>query len=328
MPTASVVTGSGLPNSLAVFYDRVAIEPLFANTPFLQACTMRPLPAHSGKTMELFGYNILSANTTAATEGTTVAGEGLTSADQQVTLGVYADFASFSTLIVETAIDPILENASKVLGNQAALSINALVQAEFDAAIAADGTANLVVPAGDYLTASIIRQRVADLQGRNAHGIQDGMYLGYLHPFVASDLLNDTTNNGFVDIAKRNPKGVELLTSGTPDNTDYQILGDFGGVRWYSTTTCPTYSGVPATGDTAYGTYVVARDAVFAVSLGATELPGDKNFKLLVSNFRPTQEDPALQISAAVAWKSTCAFAIRPGSVSIVERIQSETATS
>jgi N4-gp56 family major capsid protein len=325
---ASVVTGAGLPNSLATFYDRTAIEPLFANTPFLDACTKRPLPINSGKTMQLFGYNILSANTTQSTEGTVGSGEVLTSADSQVTLGQYTDFASFSDMIVATAIDPIVENAAKVLGNQAALSINSLVQQEFDAAITNDPTANDVPGAGVYLTAGLIRQRVADLQGRNAHALADGQYAGFIHPFVASDLLNDTSNNGFVDIAKRNPEGVKLLTSATPDSTNYEILGDFGGVRWVSTTTCPTYSGVPASGDTAYGTYIVAKDAVFAVSLGATELPGDKNFKLLVSQFQPSVADPALQIRAAVAWNVKCAFAIRPGTVSLVERIQAQTQTT
>lgn len=326
---ASVVTGSGLPNSLAIYYDRLAIEPLFANTPFLQGCTLKPLPLNSGKTMELFTYNILSANTTQAAEGTVGTGEALTSTDVQVSIGQYTDFASFSDVVVDSAVDPILENAAKVLGNQAALSINALAQTEFDAAITNDATANYVVSSGN-LTSAVVRQRVADLQGRNAKGCVNGMFLGFIHPFVASDLLNDTSANGFTDIVKRIPQAAEnLLLKGNTDNLDYEILGDFGGVRWLSTTTCPSVSGIPASGDTAYNTYIVAKDAVFAVSLGATELPGTKNFKLLVATYRaPSQSDPTNMIRASVGWNVRAAFGIRPGTVSIVERIQSMSATS
>lgn len=327
---ASVVTGASLPNTQAVYYDRLSVENLKANTPFVDACTKRSLPLGSGKTIQLFSWNLLGADTTAAVEGSVGTGVSPTSTDLQASIGQYTDFASISDLAVQVAIDPIVEDVAKEFGYRAALTVNSLTQTEFDAAVAADATTNLVVAAGDFLTAAVIRQRVADLQGRNAHGIAEGKYMGFIHPFVASDLFNDTANNGFVDIIKRLPKASEdLLLAGTPDNLNYEILGDFGGVRWVSTSTCPTYSGVPATGDTAYGTYIVAKDAVFAVSLGALEIPRDRNYKLMVSTFRDSsRSDPAQEIGAVVAYNFKFVASIRPGSTMILERIQSETATS
>lgn len=327
---SSVVSGASLPNTLAVYYEKLAIAPLLANTPALEATTKRTLPRNSGKTVQLFAYNALVANTTQATEGTVGTGVALTSQDVQATIGQYSDFVSISDVVAETSIDNVIESASLLMGERAALTINSLVFTELDAAITADATCNFVVADGSFLNSSLVRQRVADLQGRNAHGIENGQFVGLISPFVASDLFNDTANNGFTDIIKRNPGLSEkLLLEGTADNLDYEILGSFGGVKWLSTTTVPTYANVPVAGKTAYGSYIVARDGVFAISLGANELPKDKNFKLMTSVFKvPSPADPARQIAAAVAYNVKFVAAIRPGTTQVVERIQSETATT
>jgi N4-gp56 family major capsid protein len=305
------------------------VENLKANTPFLQACTLKELPLKSGKSFQMFSWNVLAADTTPAVEGTVGTGVGMSAADVQVSIGQYTDFASISDLAVETAIDPIVEDISEEFGYRAALTCNTLVQTEFDAAVTADATTNYVVSSGN-LTSAVVRQRVADLQGRNARGIVEGRFLGFLHPFVAADLLNDTATNSFVDIVKRIPTAAEnLLLNGSPDNLDYEILGDFGGVRWISTTTCPTVSGVPASGDTAYNTYILAKDAVFAISLGAQQLPKDRNYKLMVSTFRdPSRSDPAGVIAAIVSYNFKFVASLRPGSTMVLERIQSMSATT
>ncbi len=278
----------------------------------------------------MFSWNVLAADTTQAVEGTVGTGVGMSAADVQVSIGQYTDFASISDLAVETAIDPIVEDISEEFGYRAALTCNSLVQTEFDAAVTADSTTNFVVAAGSYLTSAVVRQRVADLQGRNARGIVEGRFLGFLHPFVAADLLNDTATNSFTDIVKRIPTAAEnLLLNGSPDNLDYEILGDFGGVRWISTTTCPSVTGVPASGDTAYNTYILAKDAVFAISLGAQQLPKDRNYKLMVSTFRdPSRSDPAGVIAAIVSYNFKFVASIRPGTTMVLERVQSETATT
>ncbi len=324
------ITGNTLPSLAATYYDAVAIDSLFANLPFIKGTSPRQIPLHKGRTVQMFEYTPLSANTTQSTEGAVDTPEAIAETSVTATLGQYSDYVSVSDFAFDTAIDPVAENLSKQIGYQAALTLNSLVQAEFDAAITADATCNYVVPAGTNLSSATVRGRVADLSARNAHGLEGGQFVGIIHPFCVSDLLNDTANNGFVDIVKRNPElAKDLLLAGNDDTTNFQPLGAFGGVSWYSTSTAPSVVGVPASGDTAYNTYVAAKEGVMAISLGATELPGDKNFKLLTAVFRgPSVADPTRKIAFTCGYNYKFTTAIRPGAVQVIERIQAESATS
>jgi hypothetical protein len=71
----SVQTGTAGLNHLAtVAYDFAAVANLKANLPFLAACERKRLASRNGKTLQLFGYDLLSGNTTPGTEGTVGSG--------------------------------------------------------------------------------------------------------------------------------------------------------------------------------------------------------------------------------------------------------------
>jgi N4-gp56 family major capsid protein len=324
---ASAVIGSGLPSSQAIYYDRAAIENLKAHLPFVTMTTRRPLPKRSGKTIQLFEYDLFAANTTPGTEGTVGTGLAPTQHSLQATVGQYFDFVSFSDMLVETAIDPIVENVSKELGYRAALTVNTLTQLEFDAAVGVDSTIRTDLADGIFLTAATIRARTANLLGRNAKPLTGGYFGGIIHPFAAADVFNDTANNGLTDILKRTEVGQRLLQDGPTNDGDYQVV-DFAGVRWVMTTTAPSYANVPSAGHTAYGSYIVAKDAVISVSLGATEVPGEKNFGLSVSTFKPSASDPAGVIASAAAYNFKFVSTVRPGTVMTLEEIRAESAIS
>ncbi len=324
---ASATIGAGLPSSQAIYYDRVSVENLKANLPFLRMCTRRPLPERSGKTIQLFSYDLFPGNTTQGTEGTVGAGITPSQHSLQAVVGQYFDFVSFSDFLVETAIDPIVENVAKELGYRAALTVNSLVQTEFDAAVAVDGSVDDTLAAGSFLTANVIRSQAASLMGRNAKPLEAGLFGGIIHPFVAGDVFNDTANNGLTDVLKRTESGQRLLQDGPENDGDYEVV-DFAGVRFVSTTTCPTYANTPAAGDTAYGTYIVAKDAVIAVSLGATEVPEEKNYELNISTFKPSAADPAGVIAAAAAYNFKFVSTVRPGTTMVLKRIRSMTGIS
>lgn len=318
---ASALIGTGLPTSQAVYYDRQAVENLKAHLPFLLGCSRRPLPLKHGKTMQIFSPVLFAANTTQATEGTIGTGITPTENKLQVTIGQYTDYVSFSDFLLDVAIVDSVAEFSKELGYRAALTVNTLVQQEIDAAVSNDTTVNSAASAaGQFLTSALIRARVQDLRGRNAHAISDGKFLGFIHPFSAGDLYNDTANNGLVDVLKRSVQGAALITDGTPDNRDYEIF-DWAGVRWIETTTCPSGQTVGSVSN-CLNSYIIAKDAFIAVSLGATEVPKDRNFRLMVSSFTPNQADPALQIKAAAAYNFKFAVTTRPLDTMIFERLQ------
>src|SRR5690348_3232287 len=148
---SSVTTGTGSLDHLAtVWYDKVAVENLKANLPFQAATERKTLPTRSGKTIQIFGYQTLAANTTPGTEGTVGSGIAPTTVTNSATLQQYFDFMSFSDLLIETAIDPIVENAAAEMGYRAALTVNSLTSAAFEAAVS--GNVALDLADGDFFT--------------------------------------------------------------------------------------------------------------------------------------------------------------------------------
>jgi N4-gp56 family major capsid protein len=322
---ASVTTGtSGINHQATIWYDRVAVENLKANLPFAAACERKRLPERNGKTIQLFTYDVLSANTTPGTEGTVGTGIAPSTQVRQVSLNQYFDFMSFSDMIVETAIDPIVENASAEMGYRAALTVNTLITTEFDVAAGVAG-ANILIPDGSYLTASKVRQAVMSLRGANVRPKSDGYFYGIIHPFAAFDLVNDNTAGGVTDVMKYTESGHSFLQRGVQG---YRVI-EWAGVRFIETTTTPTYANTPMTGKTAFATYIVGQNAIFTVSLGATDVPGDRNFRLIVKNYNDgSVADPANVIGASVAYNFKFACVRRPGAVMALKRIQSEVSIS
>lgn len=323
-PASVTTTTPTLPHLASVYYDLAAVENLKANLPFMEATEMRKLPERKGRYIQLFGYQLLGANTVPGTEGTVGTGIAPTTAIGGTAVNQYFDYMSFSDLLIETAIDPIVENSAAEMGYRAALTANSLVITAFEAAVA--GSVNIPLSDNEFFTASIARQAVMSLRGQNAKPKGDGMFYGIIHPFVAYDLINDNTAGGVIDIMKHYQAGAETLQRGV---SGYRVL-DLAGVRYIETTTVPTYANYPSTGKTGYATYIVGKDAIFTVSLGNTQIPNQRNFNLITRNWdqNPSSADPAGVIGASVAYNFKFAALPRPNSVPTFRRVQSEASIS
>ena len=81
----------------------------------------------------------------------------------------------------------------------------------------------------------------------------------------------------------------------------YRVI-DIAGVRFIETTTCTMYHDFPSANRTGFGTLLIGQDAVFSVSLGATEIPEQRNFQLIVRNWEPSVADPARVVGASCAY--------------------------
>jgi hypothetical protein len=74
--------------------------------------------------MQLYGFNKLAANTTAATDGTPQsAGVALTASTNTLTLSQYIDYVTYSDKLILTGISPIVAEGSRLLGYRGALTV-------------------------------------------------------------------------------------------------------------------------------------------------------------------------------------------------------------
>ena len=321
-PASVVTTTSSLTHLATIWYDKVAVENLKANLPYQAATERRVLPERNGKTIQMFGYQVLGANTNPGSEGQPGTGIAPTTATNKTSVLQYFDYMSFSDLLIETAIDPIVENSAGEMGYRAALTVNSLTSSAFEAANTSATEIDLVD--NEFFTASIARQAVMSLRGQNAKPKADGMFYGIIHPFVSYDLLNDNTAGGVIDILKHVQSGVNELTKGVQG---YRVI-ELSGVRYIETTTVPTYANFPSSGKTGYATYVIGKDAIFSVSLGATAVPNENNFRLITRNWEPSASDPAGVVGASVAYNFKYAVLARPNAVPTFRRVRSEASIS
>lgn len=321
---ASVQTStSGLNHLAQIFYDKTAVENLKAHLPFYEACERKKLPTRSGKTIQFYTYNLLAANTTPGSEGTVGSGIAPQSSTISVAVNQYFDFMSFSDMLTDTAIDDVVANSAAELGYRAALTVNTLISAAFDVAIAADASSNILLAHNAFMSRAVAQQAVMSLRAKNVRPKDDGMFYGVIHPLVAFDLLNDNATGGYIDWSKFHDSAYDQFQRGIQGFR----VADIAGCRWIETTTVPTYT---INSNTNYGSYVVGKDAILAVNLGATEVPsGEKNFSLLINrNLGPSASDPANVISSTAAYNFKFAVTQRPGSVMALRRIQSEASIS
>lgn len=94
---ASVITStSGLSHLAAVYYDRVAVENLKPNLPYVAVTSRRKLPDRNGRTIQLYGYDLLAANTTPGAEGTVGTGINPTTSVRNTTVNQYFNPMEYS----------------------------------------------------------------------------------------------------------------------------------------------------------------------------------------------------------------------------------------
>src|SRR6185312_3169103 len=109
-PPTSASVGTSVANYPSVFYDRTGVAELHANLHLYQGLETKPMPQKAGVAMQIYGFNKLAANTTAATDGTPqTAGVALTASTGTITLSQYIDYVTYSDKLILTGISPIVE---------------------------------------------------------------------------------------------------------------------------------------------------------------------------------------------------------------------------
>lgn len=233
-PTTNVTTDTALSTEMKTYYSDYLIdlaEPELVHDQFAQK---HPIPKNGGKTIEFRKYSPLPKALTPLTEGATPTGKKLTVTPLIATVEQYGDYVQLSDVLLLTAIDNNLLQATALLASQAGRTLDTVTRevlnggtnvqyAEFQVERRSDLVGGSSTDSDNmYLTVDAIRKAVRSLRIMNAQKI-NGFYAGIIHPDCEYDIMND-------------PKWREPHTYVDTKNMYTNELGEIAGVRFVEST--------------------------------------------------------------------------------------------
>jgi N4-gp56 family major capsid protein len=285
-----------------------------------------PLPTNSTQTAKFRRYFLQGATgaagpdtgstffipvaTTPLIEGVTPSGSILANQDYTVTLGQYGDFITITDVIEDTHTDPILQQATDILGEQAAVTVETLRFNVLKAgtnvfyANAVGGRSSVVTAISltdqRRLTTALNRQNakkitqvVASTPDFNTKSVE-ASYMAVCHPDLETDIRSLT---GFKPVADYGPHTTPFEGEiGSVEQVRYLVstvitpFADAGGAKGSLVSTSGTSADV-------YPILVFARDCY-----GIVPLKGKSSMTPMVVNPKAAPGDPLGQ-RGTVGWK-------------------------
>lgn len=286
-----------------------------------------PLPKNNTKTAKFRRYFMVGAGgsagpgngaffipvaTTPLVEGVTPAGNRIANADYEVTLEQYGDYLTFTDVIQDTHTDPVLNQMTEILGEQAAVTVETL---RFNVLRAGTNVfyANLVANRAAVIAPiSLADQRrvTTALNGQNARKITtvvastpdfntksvEAAYMAVCHPDLDTDI--------------RELPGFKPVADYGPHTSPFEgEIGSVEQVRYVSSTIILPWAdagaavgvtGRRSTGGANVDVYPIlffARDA-----FGIVPLKGGTSMTPMVVNPKPSVSDPLAQ-RGTIGWK-------------------------
>jgi N4-gp56 family major capsid protein len=198
-PNTNVTTDLGLSVENKTHYDNTLIDEASPNLIHDQFGQKRPIPKSGGKKIEFRKFASLPKATTPITEGVTPDGKKLSASAIESEVAQYGDYVTLSDMLDLTTIDPVVVEATKVVGRQAGLTLDTITRN-----VLHSGTNVWYAPKSDgtpvssragldntcKLTVDLVRRVVAFLKKNNAPKI-NGDYIAIIHPYAAYDLMSD-----------------------------------------------------------------------------------------------------------------------------------------
>lgn len=297
-PTPNVTSAAGLAHLQSVYYKRKGLDRLQKVFRFGDACEDDMIPLQNGRSIQWFRYQNQSAVTTQSVEGAIPVSQTFTSRTVGGDLSQYSSYISLSTMLTRTAIDPIVEAASELLGYQAGLTVDTITRNVIDNE--QSSTAQTLLN-GSTPTIADFRASATYLQGSDVLPMGDGNFYAVLHPYNVFDVVNDPAANGYADLFKHtDPGGSALINFNKMRGT----IDTLAGVRLVPTTN------VYNSGST-YRAYVFGKGALGKASLEGTKPsmvsdPNKERFSIKTKRFTDISlADPTNEIGAIVSYYFT-----------------------
>jgi N4-gp56 family major capsid protein len=295
------------------FYDRNLLSRAQPNDVHGRFGQKRPIAQRSGNQIKFRRYSQLAAATTALTEGVSPGGSSLSVTDVTATLAQYGDFVTLSDLVSMTNQDPVVTEATDVLGDQAGTTID---QVRRDILVAGTNVAYASSVADrlslvNKLLAADLDKAIRYLKGQNAKFMKEGVsatdqvgtsamrkaFIGIVHPDVEYDLEAIT---GFKPVSDY-PSGATAIEDEIGAYKNIRFVSSTNAKIWTAATTAST-AGYKATGGAAndvYATLIIAAEAY-----GVCPLSGNAMSTYVKALGSAGTADP-LEQRSTVGWKAT-----------------------
>lgn len=197
----------GVAPSVVEYYERSLLENMKPEMVHNRDAQKRTLPEHNGKTVKFRRFTPFAAITEPLAEGVTPAGQTLTETAFTAMVKPYGGHVELTDEINFYLLDNMHQETAKLLGDQAALSLDTISRNALNAGMnvqyANSKTSRGALEPTDKLTFAEIKTAVRNLKRKNVKPFADGFYHAIVHPDVVHDLTADTM---WVDVAKYQDK--------------------------------------------------------------------------------------------------------------------------
>lgn len=194
MPTNTTASAAIAPE-IKTYYDRVLLERMKPNLPFLKYGQKRAIPKGNGKTIEFRKFNSLKPATTPLTEGVPPTAKDLSVTAITASVKQYGDYVEVTDVLETTAYDPIITETVELEGEQAGETLNIVVRDELlnttSVYNAGGGVDEDAITADNVLTADDVLKIQTIFRRNNIKPISGGYYLMFLAPEQAADIMRD-----------------------------------------------------------------------------------------------------------------------------------------
>ena len=285
----NLTSSSGLTDEMKTYYSDYLIDNAIPKLVHDQFGQKHPIPKNGGKTIEFRKYSPLPKLTTPLQEGVTPDGQSLNMSTIEATVAQYGGYITLSDMLLLTAIDNNLVQATKLLGAQAGATLDTITREVLN------GGTNVIYSGGkdargdldatSLLTVDDIKKAVRLLKSQNAEQI-DGSWVGIINPDVAYDLTND-------------PAWKDVKTYSDPSDIYEGEIGKIYGVRFVETTEAKVWAGAGNGGRAVYSTIILGDNAY-----GTTEITGG-GLEHIVKQLGSAGTADALNQRATAGWKAT-----------------------
>ena len=283
----NLTTDSGLSAEMKTFYSDYLIDnakPLLVHDQFAQK---HPIPKNGGKTIEFRKYSPVAKALTPITEGVTPSGRKLETSTITAEVAQYGDYVELSDILLLTAIDNNLVEATKLLGNQAGETLDTVtrevISGGTNVQYSGGKSARNALTAEDKLTVDDCFKAARFLKTQKAQKI-DGYYVAIIHPDVAYDLMR---SEDWVNAAQY--AGSSQLFEGE--------IGRVAGIRFVETTEAKIFAKAAGEKDV-YSTLVLGANAY-----GVTEVEGG-GLQHIVKQLGSAGTADPLNQRATCGWKA------------------------
>lgn len=283
---------------MKTYYDMTLLDEAGPQLVHQQFGQKRPIPKNGGKTIEFRKFSKLPKATTPLVEGVTPQGGTLDVTAITATVAQYGYYIVQSDVLELTAIDNTIVEATKLLGQQAGLTIDTIVRnvlmtgtnVSYASKVAANGTITPVTSRQDLdktatLTVREVKKQVTNLRAVNAPKI-NGDYVCIIHPYQAFDLMNDK-------------EWIDAHQYASPEEIYNGEIGKIGGCRFVESTEAKIYKDDTCPDDLAVFIALFLGQNAY----GVTEITGGGLQTIVKQKGSAGTADPLDQRSS-VGWKA------------------------